>query len=151
MVADLTLGKMGPSPTFASDLLCLGDAFQVSWTQPQEGRAQEVLEIRVSGALSKLTSVQKQARILLAYESVRAISVNGIPEASNYADAASRDHLCRGRHSGSPRTVRLLRLHQPRELRRTDHLPAYRRAFHRAFGQNVAGYLDILTKFAAKL
>ena len=42
---------------------------------------------QLRGALSKLSQDQRNAPILLAYEPVWAIGVNGIPATSDYADA----------------------------------------------------------------
>jgi L-erythrulose 1-phosphate isomerase len=64
-------------------LICIGETL----SERESGRAQSVLENQVRGALGKLSSQQKQANILLAYEPVWAIGVNGIPATSDYADA----------------------------------------------------------------
>mgnify|MGYP001241968503 FL=1 len=64
-------------------LICIGETL----AERESGRAQEVLETQVRGALGKLSGAQKQAQILLAYEPVWAIGVNGIPATSDYADA----------------------------------------------------------------
>jgi triosephosphate isomerase len=64
-------------------LICLGETL----AERQAGRAQDVLSAQVRGALGQLTGPQRQARILLAYEPVWAIGVNGIPASADYADA----------------------------------------------------------------
>ncbi|WP_018001164.1 triose-phosphate isomerase [Paracoccus sp. N5] len=64
-------------------LICIGETL----AERESGRAQEVLETQVRGALAKLSAEQKFAPILLAYEPVWAIGVNGIPATSDYADA----------------------------------------------------------------
>ncbi|WP_114836286.1 triose-phosphate isomerase (plasmid) [Agrobacterium tumefaciens] len=64
-------------------LICIGETLE----NRESGRAAEVLETQVRGALSKLAGDQKNAEILLAYEPVWAIGVNGIPASSDYADA----------------------------------------------------------------
>ncbi|MDX8512176.1 triose-phosphate isomerase [Mesorhizobium captivum] len=64
-------------------LVCIGETF----AERETGRASEVLGRQVRGALSKLTAAQKTAPILLAYEPVWAIGVNGVPATSDYADA----------------------------------------------------------------
>jgi len=64
-------------------LICIGETLE----NRESGRAVEVLETQVRGALSKLAGDQKTAEILLAYEPVWAIGVNGIPASSDYADA----------------------------------------------------------------
>lgn len=64
-------------------LICIGETL----AEREAGRAREVLEAQVRGALAKLSQDQKAAPILLAYEPVWAIGVNGIPATSDYADA----------------------------------------------------------------
>jgi triosephosphate isomerase len=64
-------------------LVCIGETL----AQRESGRAREILENQVRSALSRLTGPQKDAPILLAYEPVWAIGVNGIPATADYADA----------------------------------------------------------------
>ncbi|KJZ18229.1 triose-phosphate isomerase [Loktanella sp. S4079] len=64
-------------------LICIGETLE----ERNAGRAAEVLEAQVRGALGKLSEPQRAAPILLAYEPVWAIGVNGIPATSDYADA----------------------------------------------------------------
>lgn len=64
-------------------LICIGETL----AEREEGRAQEVLETQVRGALGKLGAAQKTKPVLLAYEPVWAIGDNGIPATSEYADA----------------------------------------------------------------
>jgi L-erythrulose 1-phosphate isomerase len=64
-------------------LICIGETL----AEKQAGRAQDVLVAQVRGALGRLTGPQRQALILLAYEPVWAIGVNGIPATADYADA----------------------------------------------------------------
>ena len=64
-------------------LICIGETL----AERQAGRAQDVLVAQVRGALGLLTGPQRQAQILLAYEPVWAIGVNGIPATADYADA----------------------------------------------------------------
>jgi L-erythrulose 1-phosphate isomerase len=64
-------------------LICIGETLD----EKQAGRAQDVLAAQVQGALGRLTGPQRQASILLAYEPVWAIGVNGIPATAEYADA----------------------------------------------------------------
>lgn len=65
-------------------LICIGETLQ----EREAGRAAEILETQVRGALAKLSPDQKQhAPILFAYEPVWAIGINGIPATSDYADA----------------------------------------------------------------
>lgn len=63
-------------------LICIGETLE----ERESGRAQEVLEAQVTGALSGIPA-SDQAEILLAYEPVWAIGDKGIPATSEYADA----------------------------------------------------------------
>lgn len=64
-------------------LICIGETL----AEREAGQARAVLETQVREALGKLSGEQKQAGVLLAYEPVWAIGVNGIPATSDYADA----------------------------------------------------------------
>ncbi|MCK1975301.1 triose-phosphate isomerase, partial [Bacillus safensis] len=64
-------------------LICIGETLE----DRESGRAAEVLEEEVRGALSRLSDDQKKAEILFAYEPVWAIGENGIPASADYADA----------------------------------------------------------------
>lgn len=64
-------------------LICIGETL----AEREAGRAQEVLETQVRAALGRLSGAAKSAPVLLAYEPVWAIGVNGIPATSDYADA----------------------------------------------------------------
>lgn len=64
-------------------LVCIGETL----AEREAGRAQEVLEAQVRGALGTLSDDQKSAPVLLAYEPVWAIGEGGIPATSDYADA----------------------------------------------------------------
>lgn len=64
-------------------LICVGETL----ADRQADRTQPVLERQVRGALAKLSDAQKSAPILLAYEPVWAIGVDGVPATSDYADA----------------------------------------------------------------
>lgn len=68
-------------------LICIGE----SAAQKDAGRADDILRAQIEGAFSKLTKEQKAARILLAYEPVWAIGVDGTPAAPDYANAR---HAC---------------------------------------------------------
>ncbi len=64
-------------------LICIGETL----ADKQSGRAQDVLAAQVRGGLGCLVGQQRQAPILLAYEPVWAIGVNGTPASADYADA----------------------------------------------------------------
>ncbi|HVW55490.1 MAG TPA: triose-phosphate isomerase [Rhizobiaceae bacterium] len=69
-------------------LICIGETL----AERESGQAREVLERQVRGALARLTTpARKAAEILLAYEPVWAIGVNGIPASSDYADARQKE------------------------------------------------------------
>jgi triosephosphate isomerase len=68
-------------------LICIGETL----TDRESGRADEVLEREVKGALGKLSTERRKATILLAYEPVWAIGENGIPATAEYADARQRE------------------------------------------------------------
>jgi L-erythrulose 1-phosphate isomerase len=63
-------------------LICIGE----TQAQKDAGRADDVLEAQVRGALAVLSPAQLGAPILFAYEPVWAIGENGVPASSNYAD-----------------------------------------------------------------
>ncbi len=129
-------------------LICIGETL----AEREAGRAQEVLEAQVRGALSKLSEAQKSAPILLAYEPVWAIGVNGIPATSDYADdrqaeiiAVAQDVLgrkvpCLYGGSVNPQNCE--------ELIQCPHIDGL---FIGRSAWNVEGYLDILAKCAAKI
>lgn len=64
-------------------LVCIGETL----AEREAGRADEVLARQVRAALALLTPAEKQAEILVAYEPVWAIGVNGIPATMDYANA----------------------------------------------------------------
>lgn len=129
-------------------LICIGETL----AEREAGRAQEVLEAQVRGALGKLSEAQKTAPILLAYEPVWAIGVNGIPATSLYADdrqveiiAVAQDVLgrkvpCLYGGSVNPQNCE--------ELIQCPHIDGL---FIGRSAWNVEGYLDILAKCAAKI
>jgi len=63
-------------------LICIGETL----AEREAGEADQVLKRQVEGALALLEGEAKAATILLAYEPVWAIGVNGIPATSDYAD-----------------------------------------------------------------
>lgn len=129
-------------------LICIGETL----AEREAGRAQEVLEAQVRGALGKLSEAQKTAPILLAYEPVWAIGVKGIPATSDYADdrqaeiiAVAQDVLdrkvpCLYGGSVNPQNCE--------ELIQCPHIDGL---FIGRSAWNVEGYLDILAKCAAKI
>jgi len=63
-------------------LICIGETL----AEREAGRADAVLQQQVEGALGLLDGEGRKAEILLAYEPVWAIGVNGIPATADYAD-----------------------------------------------------------------
>ena len=63
-------------------LICIGETL----AERETGEADQVLKRQVEGALALLEGEAKAATILLAYEPVWAIGVNGIPATADYAD-----------------------------------------------------------------
>ena len=129
-------------------LICIGETL----AERRAGRAQDVLETQVRGALSKLSGAQRNAEILLAYEPVWAIGVNGIPATSDYADARQAEIIavaqdvlgrkipCLYGGSVNPQNCE--------ELITCPHIDGL---FIGRSAWNVADFLDILATCAAKL
>jgi triosephosphate isomerase len=64
-------------------IVCIGETL----AEREAGRADAVLARQVTAALALLSPAEKQAEILIAYEPVWAIGVNGIPATMDYANA----------------------------------------------------------------
>ncbi len=129
-------------------LICIGETL----AEREAGRAQEVLETQVRGALGKLSDAQKQAPILLAYEPVWAIGVNGIPASSDYADARQAEIIAVAEAVLGRRIPCLyggsVNPGNCEELIGCPHIDGL---FIGRSAWNVEGYLDILARCAAKL
>lgn len=63
-------------------LICIGETL----AEREAGQADAVLKRQVEGALVRLEGEAKTRPVLLAYEPVWAIGVNGIPASADYAD-----------------------------------------------------------------
>lgn len=129
-------------------LICIGETL----AEREAGRAQDVLETQVRGALGKLSEAQKSATILLAYEPVWAIGDNGIPATSEYADTRQADIVDVAR-SVLGRNVPCLyggsvNLKNCQELIQCPHIDGL---FIGRSAWTVEGYLNILTRCAAIL
>ena len=129
-------------------LVCIGETSQ----ERDAGRAAEIIETQVRGALGKLKGAQKNATILLAYEPVWAIGVNGTPANSDYADARQAEIIAIARDVLG-RTVPCLyggsvNSHNCEELISCPHIDGL---FIGRSAWDVEGYIDILTKCAAIL
>ena len=129
-------------------LICIGETL----AEREGGRARDVLEHQVRGALGKLSGAQKSAEILLAYEPVWAIGVNGIPATSDYADARQAEIIA---VTGDVLGRRIPCLYggsvNPDNCEELISCPHIDGLFIGRSAWNIEGYLDILTKCAAKI
>ena len=129
-------------------LICIGETL----AQRQEGRAAEVLAAQVRGALGKLEGAQKSAPILLAYEPVWAIGVNGIPATSDYADARQAEIIAVAQEVLGRRIPCLyggsVNPDNCAELVACPHIDGL---FIGRSAWSVEGYLDILVRVAATI
>lgn len=126
-------------------LICIGETL----AEREAGQADAVLKRQVEGALALLDGEAKQKPVLLAYEPVWAIGVNGIPATSDYADArhamiAEVARAALGRavpvlYGGSVNPGNCA------ELIRQPHIDGL---FIGRSAWNVEGYLDILDRAA---
>ena len=129
-------------------LICIGETL----AQRQEGRADEVMAAQVRGALGKLEGAQKSAPILLAYEPVWAIGVNGIPATSDYADARQAEIIAVAQEVLGRRIPCLyggsVNPDNCAELVACPHIDGL---FIGRSAWSVEGYLDILARSAAAI
>lgn len=129
-------------------LVCIGETL----AEREAGRAQEVLEKQVRGALGKLSADKKQAEILLAYEPVWAIGVNGIPATSDYADARQAEIIAVAQTVLNRRVPCLYGGSvNPGNCEEIITCPHIDGLFIGRSAWNVEGYLDILAKCAARI
>lgn len=129
-------------------LICIGETL----TDRESGNAANVLARQIKAAFAKLSNQQKQAEILLAYEPVWAIGVNGIPATAEYAEQqhagivkVAQDILGRNipcLYGGS------VNLDNCQEL---ISCPNIQGLFIGRSAWNVEGYLEILARCAAKI
>ena len=129
-------------------LICIGETL----AEREAGRAGQVLEAQVRGALGRLSDSQKAAPILLAYEPVWAIGAGGIPATSDYADTRQKDIIATANDVLGRRIPCLyggsVNPGNCEELISCPHIDGL---FIGRSAWNVGGYLDILSKCAAKL
>jgi L-erythrulose 1-phosphate isomerase len=128
-------------------LICIGETL----SQRNAGEARAVLEAQVRGALGRLAGTEKQAEILLAYEPVWAIGVNGIPATSDYADARQAEIIAVAEDILGRKVPCLyggsVNPDNCEELITCPHIDGL---FIGRSAWNVEGYLDILSRCAAK-
>ena len=127
-------------------LICIGETL----AEREAGRAAEVLETQVRGALTLVAG--SDAPILLAYEPVWAIGVNGIPATSDYADARQAEIIAVAQDVLGRRVPCLyggsVNPENCEELISCPHIDGL---FIGRSAWTVAGYLDILARCAATL
>ena len=129
-------------------LICIGETL----AEREAGRAGQVLEAQVRGALGRLSDSQKAAPILLAYEPVWAIGAGGIPATSDYADARQKDIIATANDVLGRRIPCLYGGSvNPGNCEDLISCPHIDGLFIGRSAWNVGGYLDILSKCAAKL
>lgn len=129
-------------------LICIGETLE----EREAGRAQEVLERQVRSALGRLPADQKGATVLLAYEPVWAIGVNGIPATADYADLRHAEIIAVAEEVMGRRIPCLyggsVNPGNCEELIACPHVDGL---FIGRSAWNVEGCLDILARCAAKL
>ncbi|PDT12241.1 triose-phosphate isomerase [Rhizobium sp. J15] len=129
-------------------LICIGETLP----EREAGRAREILERQVCGALGRLTTLQKDKPILLAYEPVWAIGVNGIPATADYADARQAEIIACAEAMLGRRIPCLyggsVNADNCEELISCPHVDGL---FIGRSAWKIEGYLDILAKCAAKI
>lgn len=129
-------------------LICIGETL----AEREAGRAAEVLAAQVRGALTPLTGEARQAPVLLAYEPVWAIGVNGIPATSDYADARQAEIIA---VAGEVLGRRIPCLYggsvNPQNCQELISCPHIDGLFIGRSAWDVAGYRDILARCAATL
>lgn len=129
-------------------LICIGETL----AEREAGRAQDVLEAQVRGALGRLSGDQKLAPILLAYEPVWAIGVNGIPASADYADARQAEIVAVAQNVLGHKVPCLyggsVNPENCEELIQCPHIDGL---FIGRSAWKVEGYLDILARCAATL
>lgn len=129
-------------------LICIGETLD----EREAGRAREVLETQVRGALGRLSDAQKQAPVLLAYEPVWAIGVNGIPATSDYADARQGEIIAVAQDVLGLRVPCLYGGSvNPGNCEELISCPHVDGLFIGRSAWNVEGYLDILGKCATSI
>lgn len=129
-------------------LICIGETL----AEREAGRAGQVLEAQVRGALGRLSDSQKTAPILLAYEPVWAIGAGGIPATSDYADTRQKDIIATANDVLGRRIPCLYGGSvNPGNCEDLISCPHIDGLFIGRSAWNVGGYLDILSKCAAKL
>ncbi|MGN6773712.1 triose-phosphate isomerase [Rhizobium sp.] len=129
-------------------LICIGETLP----EREAGHAREILDRQVCGALGRLSTLQKDKPILLAYEPVWAIGVNGIPATADYADARQAEIIASAETMLGRRIPCLyggsVNADNCEELISCPHVDGL---FVGRSAWKIEGYLDILAKCATKI
>jgi triosephosphate isomerase len=129
-------------------LICVGETL----AEREAGRAEEVLEAQVRGALRLLEGNARAAEILLAYEPVWAIGERGIPATPDYAN--SRQALIRqiaARMLSAPPPVLYGGSVNPNNAAELTRQPNIDGLFVGRSAWQAQGYIDIVGRVAAAL
>jgi triosephosphate isomerase len=129
-------------------LICIGETL----AEREAGQADIVLRRQVEGALALIEGADRSTPILLAYEPVWAIGVNGIPASSDYADER---HALIAEWSKASLGVSVPVLYggsvNPGNCEELIAKPHIDGLFIGRSAWDVAGYLDILTRVSSAL
>lgn len=129
-------------------LICIGETL----AEREAGQADIVLRRQVEGALALLDDTDKAKPLLLAYEPVWAIGVNGIPASADYADER---HALIAEWAKASLGVSVPVLYggsvNPGNCEELIAKPHIDGLFIGRSAWDVAGYLDILTRVASAL
>ena len=129
-------------------LICIGETL----VEREAGRAQEVLEAQVRGALGELGTDQLAAPLLFAYEPVWAIGEGGIPATSDYADARQAEIIAVAKSVLGRRVPCLYGGSvNPGNCEELIQCPNIDGLFIGRSAWQVEGYLDILAKCSAAI
>jgi triosephosphate isomerase len=129
-------------------LICIGETL----AERESGRAREVLERQVRAALAGLGAGRASAPVLLAYEPVWAIGVNGIPATSEYADARQAEIIAVAREVLGQRIPCLYGGSvNPQNCEELIACPHVDGLFIGRSAWDVEGYLDILDRCSARI
>ena len=129
-------------------IICIGESLQTR----EAGRADAFLAEQVRAALGYLDGENRKARLLIAYEPIWAIGVNGIPATTEYA-VARHKHVADVAESvlGRPVPVIYGGSVNPDNCAELVSEPAINGLFIGRSAWSASGYLDILTRVARVL
>jgi len=129
-------------------LICVGETL----AEREAGRAEEVLEAQVQGALRLLEGEAREAEVLLAYEPVWAIGERGVPATADYAN--SQQAMIRGlasRMLSAPPPVLYGGSVNPGNVAELTRQPNIDGLFVGRAAWQASGYIDIIRRATAAL